>query len=1763
MAAETASLEAGTCIWISCKEEVWRPAKVLAETGHDKNGQEGVFVQIDGSRERTLLPFARRLSSKAGPEALHWHPGNQELLSSAGALRYDDLSHLPVLHEAAILQALQTRFMHGIVYTRTGPMLLAVNPFRYMPELYSEERLRAVADLPPDQDEPRGAPHIFDVARAAYLEVCRKAKPQTVLVSGESGAGKTETSKFVMRFLALAGVQSHEETSMSAVEKRVLESNPLLEALGNARTLRNDNSSRFGKFIELQFGTSSSGRTVEGGDPPRLVGARLHTYLLEKVRITAQQRGERSYHIFYQAFAAAAGNNEGETSPTNHCHGTKLKSFVGFEPTDFRYLSQSGCYSLTGAVDEAAAFGETSQALQAFGVVGEEVGELFDALMAVLHIGNVAFAVPEGNSEGSEVQDLGQADSAINLASRLLGVDPFVLATTWCTKSIVAPGTASRTPRGGGGVRKIVSPVGMPAAELSRDALARHLYGAIFAFLVRRINSVLSTDHVQAPQCSIGVLDIFGFEFFENNSFEQLCINFTNELLQQYFNEVIFDFETELYRREGITWNAADFPDNSGIVSLLASDKHPHGILLMLDEECITVGGSADSWCNKLKSAHRNNQHFDEIKFKARHFVVKHFAGPVSYHSEQFLDKNQDKLSADLSECMSSSSRKFIAQRFQEQGRVFGAQASLNKATGSMRMARAKAYSVSSEFRQQLQELMKRIRSTSPHFVRCIKPNPDSKPDRFSRKGVTEQLRYQGVLQAIEVSRAGFPVRLRHRAAVLQYRCLANKSVRAQLDALVARDGFRMAVDYLFEDLSTGAASGRAGAVEGLQTEHWQIGQSLVFFKREAVDRLTTAMLLVRGRSARYIQSSWRRVICRRRYLELRAATIRLQACTRGVLARRLVVRLRRQRACERIQRSARGYLARNLASRRRVAVAVVQRYGSARLERQRFQRLLAAVLLVQRRGRRHVILTRQSRRARCAIIVQKHWRRCLALRRVKPMLAQVRRRQNACKRLMEAKRDSVLSSLLAHLDAGGDLATYAATLSHADLLRAVEAWKARNLQLDEQAGALRARKEGLLRRLEQGKDLASSLETAALRIQAAWRTSRQQRFFRRQRASARRLQATLRRHQSRRKLEAEARLQALRTQVAIRLQAFARRCQLEKEYRKLRQAAVLAQTATRCLLAQRAVKGLRKRWRAATRLQSFVRGRSVRESFRRTRHAVHVLQRNARTRRHRRDFLSQRRAALVVQRSRRALLQRRWFGRCRRSALKMQRHVRAWQQRRRYKDTLKKALVVQCAVRRHIHRRSYLRKLRAANMLQRCERRRQHHKTYKSKQRAVRKLQASVRGWLLHVKCTALLHAVRSAQYLWRLKSARCRFYVREAAARVGQKHYRGRRARRLVAELKATIGEEQRRRLAAECLQRHWRGRSQRRRYDLARAAVQQVQAALRSLQARQHTQDLCRLRAADRLQRAFRGRLARLEAARMQTLRQVAATRLQSNFRWHLAKKELETKRAAVQRHRAAATLQRGLRCHRARLEAGRRRSAASVITRSFRAWHGRLRRKQQAALRTPEMTPTKSDDRMSSIQSSPVNHVWSESSFEGHEELAHLGLPGRRLHCFWRRRAYSQFLREAPPTVSLIQAAQLQRPGMRKALLALMSAATLTLQGLWRGYTTRKKVKLLEADTYRLRCACRKLVRRWRAHCLMLLLSSNINQDDLFQSPRLLSKGKLQGAMAAYQASQRRNSEEKPGQHDELAKEISEVEDTVATRFLSSVIHVGECLGLRQR
>eukprot|EP00929_Paragymnodinium_shiwhaense_P105637 TRINITY_DN7068_c0_g1_i2.p1 TRINITY_DN7068_c0_g1~~TRINITY_DN7068_c0_g1_i2.p1 ORF type:complete len:1448 (+),score=294.80 TRINITY_DN7068_c0_g1_i2:122-4465(+) len=1447
MAAETASLEAGTCIWISCKEEVWRPAKVLAETGHDKNGQEGVFVQIDGSRERTLLPFARRLSSKAGPEALHWHPGNQELLSSAGALRYDDLSHLPVLHEAAILQALQTRFMHGIVYTRTGPMLLAVNPFRYMPELYSEERLRAVADLPPDQDEPRGAPHIFDVARAAYLEVCRKAKPQTVLVSGESGAGKTETSKFVMRFLALAGVQSHEETSMSAVEKRVLESNPLLEALGNARTLRNDNSSRFGKFIELQFGTSSSGRTVEGGDPPRLVGARLHTYLLEKVRITAQQRGERSYHIFYQAFAAAAGNNEGETSPTNHCHGTKLKSFVGFEPTDFRYLSQSGCYSLTGAVDEAAAFGETSQALQAFGVVGEEVGELFDALMAVLHIGNVAFAVPEGNSEGSEVQDLGQADSAINLASRLLGVDPFVLATTWCTKSIVAPGTASRTPRGGGGVRKIVSPVGMPAAELSRDALARHLYGAIFAFLVRRINSVLSTDHVQAPQCSIGVLDIFGFEFFENNSFEQLCINFTNELLQQYFNEVIFDFETELYRREGITWNAADFPDNSGIVSLLASDKHPHGILLMLDEECITVGGSADSWCNKLKSAHRNNQHFDEIKFKARHFVVKHFAGPVSYHSEQFLDKNQDKLSADLSECMSSSSRKFIAQRFQEQGRVFGAQASLNKATGSMRMARAKAYSVSSEFRQQLQELMKRIRSTSPHFVRCIKPNPDSKPDRFSRKGVTEQLRYQGVLQAIEVSRAGFPVRLRHRAAVLQYRCLANKSVRAQLDALVARDGFRMAVDYLFEDLSTGAASGRAGAVEGLQTEHWQIGQSLVFFKREAVDRLTTAMLLVRGRSARYIQSSWRRVICRRRYLELRAATIRLQACTRGVLARRLVVRLRRQRACERIQRSARGYLARNLASRRRVAVAVVQRYGSARLERQRFQRLLAAVLLVQRRGRRHVILTRQSRRARCAIIVQKHWRRCLALRRVKPMLAQVRRRQNACKRLMEAKRDSVLSSLLAHLDAGGDLATYAATLSHADLLRAVEAWKARNLQLDEQAGALRARKEGLLRRLEQGK----------------------------------------------------------------------------------------------------------------------------------------------------------------------------------------------------------------------------------------------------------------------------------------------------------------------------ATIGEEQRRRLAAECLQRHWRGRSQRRRYDLARAAVQQVQAALRSLQARQHTQDLCRLRAADRLQRAFRGRLARLEAARMQTLRQVAATRLQSNFRWHLAKKELETKRAAVQRHRAAATLQRGLRCHRARLEAGRRRSAASVITRSFRAWHGRLRRKQQAALRTPEMTPTKSDDRMSSIQSSPVNHVWSESSFEGHEELAHLGLPGRRLHCFWRRRAYSQFLREAPPTVSLIQAAQLQRPGMRKALLALMSAATLTLQGLWRGYTTRKKVKLLEADTYRLRCACRKLVRRWRAHCLMLLLSSNINQDDLFQSPRLLSKGKLQGAMAAYQASQRRNSEEKPGQHDELAKEISEVEDTVATRFLSSVIHVGECLGLRQR
>lgn len=1050
VAAEFAQsgLEAGVHVWVPSQAEVWRAGVVVGYEEAGTNGGGGIVVELDDkgwNSQRLVVPVRSKLTGGPPP----WLRRNKELLSDKASLEAQDLGRLTLLHEAELLHALQVRFEHGAVYTYTGPMLLAVNPFRDIPKLYSYEQLRRFVDLSSADTVP--FPHVYGVARDAYQGVWHAGASQTVLVSGESGAGKTETTKFVMRFLALAGAGGA-ENSMSVVERRVLQCIPLLEALGNAKTLRNDNSSRFGKYTELQFGRQAAGlqqalpEGLPGDAPeaplerhcqrqasgPRLAGAKTHCYLLEKVRVVGPQEGERSFHVFYQVLAAARrAFDEQEAGSCPECLGTGTwpASFVGLlrvaggrGPQDFEYLAKSSCQDLAGH-EEAEDFEATVVAMQDFGIPQEDIEGVLAAILAVLYLGNITFRAPANNSEGSEVWHQDGVDDPLRVASELLGVEPHALEVTLCRRQMKVKDERSHA---------VITQIRSIAQAVDgRDALARHLYGAVFAYVMERVNNVLGVrcpdPHQQMrakmeerlrvfgaqdgaakrrgrPDSAlpfVGVLDIFGFEFFESNSFEQLCINFTNELLQQYFNEVIFEHEAALYSRERVQWDPQDFPDNKAIVELLAGDGRPglSGVLPMLDEECNITAGTSESWCRKLASRYAGSKLFQAVKQRQGNFIVRHFAGPVEYASSAFLPKNKDTLSADTIECMKGSSRAFLRQRFLEHGRTFGTQTAVS--SGRVSVTRAKAYSVSSEFRKQLKVLMDGIRSTSPHFVRCIKPNPQSLANCFHRRSVVEQLRYQGVLEAIRVSRAGYPVRLRHRDAVLDYRRIAPKDTRRRLELEVGRGAFAEAAMLLFSCLTT--------CIEGLPAKGVQVGATQLFLKREAADVLDAAVRRMREAAALQIQTSWRRHVCQRRYTAVRCATIQLQAGVRATAARRWAQQLRRERAALRLQSRERGRRARE---RRRIcisAAAVLQNWARSRRQRANYLRTSALILRLQRWFRRTVRAVRRRRCVQAAVVIQRRWRGLLGRREAWEWRFTRLRLHEACRCLVHRWRRQML----------------------------------------------------------------------------------------------------------------------------------------------------------------------------------------------------------------------------------------------------------------------------------------------------------------------------------------------------------------------------------------------------------------------------------------------------------------------------------------------------------------------------------------------------------------------------------------------------------------------------------------------------------------------------------------------------------------------------------------------------------------------------------
>jgi len=777
----------------------------------------------------------------------------------------NDLTGLSYLNEPSILNNLRQRYDNDLIYSHAGPVLIAVNPFKGVQKLYTREVLQHYTSRSTSKQAELYEPHIFLTADKAYKEMCRAGNSQSIVINGESGAGKTETTKIAMRYLAgLAGG--------TGVEDQVLETNPLLEAFGNAKTLRNNNSSRFGKLIQIYFNNQR-----------HICGALIQTYLLEKSRVTHQLSGERNYHIFYQMCKGATAEER-----------KLLRMPDNLE--DFSYLSASGCSTIAG-VDDAADFAHVKHSMAVVGIDPASQTLMFELLSAILWLGNVSYR--HKTADSVEVVD----SPALTNSAALLRVPVDQLTHALSKRKITAGGES------------IDVELKMEAALDTRDALAKSIYAALFRWLVDKINQALAVGNKRTSGTSLSILDIYGFECFKQNSFEQLCINYANERLQQQFNRHLFKLEQEVYGSEGIDWTHVDFEDNQLCVDLIES-RPPKGvgILSLLDEECIYPKATDSTFAAKLRQNLAKNPHFGyDKRSTSTDFLVDHFAGDVVYSCNNFLDKNRDTLSSDLTRVMCGSEHPLLAEV------AVGIAAGQDK-RGSQ--------TVGFRFREQLQDLISRLDKTELHFVRCIKPNGLQVAATFDAPLTLHQLRCCGVLEVTRIARAGYPTRYLHHNFAERYHVL--------LHGAGADWKGRSALDVCKELL----------AEFRIPRDMYQIGRTKLFFRAGVLGHLEDTSARI-NRTVLFCQSQFRMAICRRAFLQKRRAATSIQAHARGRQARVAYTELlRRHRAARVIQTRHRSAAARRQYKRDYASVVRLQ----MGLRRWQLSRRIEARLVIRRK---------------------------------------------------------------------------------------------------------------------------------------------------------------------------------------------------------------------------------------------------------------------------------------------------------------------------------------------------------------------------------------------------------------------------------------------------------------------------------------------------------------------------------------------------------------------------------------------------------------------------------------------------------------------------------------------------------------------------------------------------------------------------------------------------------------------------------------------
>jgi myosin heavy subunit len=662
--------EGGNWIWVADAQDAWVPAREM---------DGGMYLTNNGNRVKV---------TEKDPK---W----PIMMSSLRHLE-EDLVMIDDMNEGLIIHNLRERFREDKIYTAIGTILVSVNPFKRLP-LYMPSIMEMYYKSGGNKRLP---PHPFAIADHSYKKMREFKKHQSILISGESGAGKTEATKHCLAFFAeVAG-------SESGVAEKIIEANPILEAFGNAKTGRNNNSSRFGKFMEIHFDKLG-----------QIVGCRTENYLLEKSRVVFQTEGERTYHIFYMLCVGALQEHLGLDRDMN----------------TYRYLSRSGCLEVDG-MDDAKEFDEVLHAMNCLGFSDAEQKFVFEVTAAVLLLGNLTFTA---NAKG---------DAVISNPQVLAQISKFLAAdNTEFLESIISRWFVIR----GQDPTKI--PFKPNEAVNAADACAKAVYGKLFDWIVQRVNSAMVIP--KGTINFIGVLDIFGFEIFETNSFEQLCINFANEKLQQHFNEYTFKLEETVYQTEQIKFLHIEFIDNQPILDMI--EKKPKGLLVQLDEEIVMPKGNDETWFNKISRDFEKTPYFQKVVKKKGHFIVNHYAGIVPYDSDGFLEKNRDSLWPDILKCLSESKNKELSNLFSggEKGRV----------------------SLGGQFRGQLTNLMEKLRSTEPSYIRCVKPNSVKQPDIFDSVMSLQQLRYAGVFEAIKIRQQGYPFRLTHPEFLKRYKCLSLK----------------------------------------------------------------------------------------------------------------------------------------------------------------------------------------------------------------------------------------------------------------------------------------------------------------------------------------------------------------------------------------------------------------------------------------------------------------------------------------------------------------------------------------------------------------------------------------------------------------------------------------------------------------------------------------------------------------------------------------------------------------------------------------------------------------------------------------------------------------------------------------------------------------------------------------------------------------------------------------------------------------------------